>query len=104
MNRKSNTGAIKPMVIINIVLLLLIAVTIFYLLTLTNQRQPAIANAPTATGTAPIVISSAPGTISERSAQAQLEIRALKQQLEKENSKLRTLRIQQEQEETIRSE
>jgi hypothetical protein len=102
-NLKGNTGAVRPIIIINIALVLFIAVTVVILLARSKHPPPAELVAPPQTK-APAIIFNVSDTLPEQEGQTGIDITALKQQLENERSRLKTLRVQEELVESIRRE
>jgi hypothetical protein len=91
MNLSYNQGAVSKLMIINILLVLLIGVMGFVLLAPEDQNK-----APQIIATTPAVTKTSPST-SLTPANSRAEIDALKKQLASETSKLKSLRVGQEQ-------
>jgi hypothetical protein len=106
MNPDNSAGAVSTMMILNVLLAVFIAVTIFVLLSRTEQGSSTeiIPQPPSSAPAAPVV-SANPSTPAPPSVQdTQKQIDALQKQLERENLRLKSLRVKEELIEAVRED
>jgi hypothetical protein len=95
MNPDNSAGVVSTMTILNVLLAIFIAVTIFVLLSQTEQDSSTeIIAQPPSSAPAVSTKASTPAPLSAQDTQKQID--ALQEQLERENLRLKSLRVQEE--------